>query len=38
MPCQRKLPGNHLARCLDTCTAGALAGAYLAAELVIITR
>lgn len=40
-PCQRKLPGDHLARYLDPYTAGELARAYMAAvlgELVVITR
>jgi hypothetical protein len=40
-PCQRKLPGDHLARYLDAYTAGQLTRAYMAAvvgELVVIDR
>jgi hypothetical protein len=40
-PCQRKPPGDHLARYLDAYTAGQLTRAYLAAvvgELVVIDR
>jgi hypothetical protein len=40
-PCQRKPPGDHLARYLDAYTAGQLTRAYMAAvvgELVVITR
>ena len=40
-PCQRKPPGDHLARYLDAYTAGQLSREYLAAvlgELVVIAR
>jgi hypothetical protein len=39
-PCQRKPPGDHLARYLDAYTAGQLTRAYMAAvvgELIVIT-
>jgi hypothetical protein len=41
VPCQRKPPGDHLARYLDAYTAAQLSRAYLAAvvgELVVIDR
>lgn len=41
MPCQRKSPGDHLARYLDAYTASELTRAYMAAvlgELVVLTH